>query len=56
MNTPAVPRLLEAEILGGGVIITFDDGKCAIYSASLLYATFDQATLVEVEDEEEDDK
>ncbi len=50
MKTPFSPHLLAAERLNGGVIITFDDGKCAVYSASLLYATLDQAIVVEDED------
>jgi hypothetical protein len=37
------PRVVEAERMDNGVIITFDDGKYAIYPASLLYATFAKA-------------
>ena len=41
------PRIVHVERLDGGVIITFDDGKCAVYSAALLYATFPQADEVD---------
>jgi hypothetical protein len=40
---PTSPSVIEAERYEGGVLITFDDGKCAAYSASLLRAVFDQA-------------
>jgi len=41
------PYLMHAERLGGAVVITFDDGKCAVYSAALLYAMFDRADKVD---------
>ncbi len=42
MEIPTVPRVTYAERLNGGVIITFEDGKCALYSAALLSKTFTQ--------------
>lgn len=42
-------RVLFAERLDAGVAITFEDGRCAIYSATLLYATLPQAHEVEPE-------
>lgn len=51
------PRIIYAERLGGGVIITFDDGKCAVYSALLLHDTFSRAEEIgepNPEDEAED--
>jgi hypothetical protein len=51
---PPVPRVTYAERLNGGVIITFDDGKCALYSAALLHETFTQAENVPDEVEDED--
>jgi hypothetical protein len=36
----AIPRILEALRMRDGVIITFEDGKCALYAAALLYAMF----------------
>ncbi|WP_263383984.1 hypothetical protein [Granulicella arctica] len=53
MNNQSIPRLIAAERLNGGVIIAFDDGKCAVYSASLLYTTLGQAEIVSTELEDE---
>jgi hypothetical protein len=53
METDAPPRVISADTLEGGVIITFEDGKRAIYPTSLLYTSFPQATEV-VESEAED--
>jgi hypothetical protein len=50
MDIPTVPRVAETQRMDGGVIITFDDGKCAIYSAALLRATFSQAKEVKESD------
>jgi len=36
----AIPRIVEALRAKDGVIITFADGKSAVYSAALLYAMF----------------
>ena len=41
-----IPRLVEALRLKDGIVITFADGKCALYSTALLYAmlpTVDEA-------------
>jgi hypothetical protein len=46
MEPTPVPRVVYAERLNGGVIITFDDGKCAVYSASLLHVILPQAEEV----------
>jgi hypothetical protein len=46
MEKSTVPLVIEAERLNGGVIIVFDDGKCAFYSATLLRTTFPQAVEV----------
>jgi hypothetical protein len=43
MKTDLQPRIVYAERLGGGVIIAFEDGKSAVYSASLLESIFSQA-------------
>jgi len=37
------PRILSAERLENAVIIGFDDGRSAVYSASLLHRMFSQA-------------
>jgi hypothetical protein len=36
-------RVTNAERLDSGVVITFADGRCALYPAALLSATFSQA-------------
>jgi hypothetical protein len=38
-----VPRIIEALRLRDGVVITFEDGKCALYTAALLFAMFPHA-------------
>ena len=52
----SIPRILYADRLNGGVIITFDDGKCAVYSAALLHATLPQAEQVFEPDPEEEEE
>jgi len=52
MEDPIELRVSAAERMSGGLLITFGNGKCAIYSAALLYSIFDQAK--EVIEEEED--
>ena len=39
----AVPRIIEALRMRDGVIITFVDGRCALYTAALLHAMFPNA-------------
>jgi hypothetical protein len=43
MKTDPQLRIVEAERLRDGVIISFEDRKSAVFSASLLYATLPQA-------------
>ena len=43
MKADPQPRIIYAERLGDGVVITFEDGKTAVYPASLLRSVFDQA-------------
>jgi hypothetical protein len=38
-----IPRIVEALRIKDGVIITFEDGKCALYTAAVLYAVFPNA-------------
>jgi len=53
METDPQPRVTYADRLEDGVIITFDNGKCVIYPASLFYAFLPQATeVVKLEAEE----
>jgi hypothetical protein len=50
-SSPSQVRFVE--LVREGVIITFSDGKCALFSADLLYATLSQAQ--ELHDNEEED-
>ena len=52
MENTAVRRIISAERLQGSVLIMFDDGKYAVYSASLLYAQLNQAEQVELDPED----
>jgi hypothetical protein len=54
METGSQSRVRYAEIVGRGLIITFTDGKCALFPADLLYSTLPQAEeLLELPDEAE---
>ncbi|GAC1427021.1 MAG: hypothetical protein NVSMB62_24740 [Acidobacteriaceae bacterium] len=44
METVTDPHISAAERLMGGLLITFTDGKSALYSAALLRKLFAQAT------------
>jgi hypothetical protein len=54
MDNDLGPRLIAAEHVGNAVVIMFADGKCAIYSASLLYDTLPRAEAVPELDEKEE--
>ena len=43
MKIQSEVRVRSAERVSRGLIITFDDGKCALYSAALLRDAFPQA-------------
>ncbi len=47
MDSRPQPRILGVERLSNSVIITFDDGKCAVYSAALLLKHRSQAELID---------
>jgi hypothetical protein len=42
-DVKAIPRVIEALRLRDGVVITFEDGKCALYTSALLYEMFPNA-------------
>ena len=46
--------VVYAERVGGDVIIEFNDGKCALYSASFLHSILTQATEMDAPDSEEE--
>jgi hypothetical protein len=50
METLSKARVVAADTLDGSLIITFADGKAALYPADLLFAIFPQAN--ELLDEE----
>ncbi len=56
MKPDIKPKIINAEGVSDGVIVLFDDGRCALYNASLLLDTFARAKEVIVfgvyEDEE----
>jgi hypothetical protein len=52
MNPHSDPRILSTEKYENAVLVTFEDGQCALYSASLLHATLPQAE--QLADEEKD--
>jgi hypothetical protein len=52
MITKLAPPIVEAEKLSDGVLITFEDGKCALYSAALLLETFPQAQEIALDPED----
>lgn len=43
MDINSEPRILAAERVTNCVVITFDDGKCALFSAALLHRTLPEA-------------
>jgi hypothetical protein len=49
-------RIISADKVREGLAITFADGKSAMFSAALLYATLPQAQQVEPESEDEADE
>ncbi len=54
METASECLVVYAERVGGNVIIEFSDGKCALYSASILYSMLTQATDLNTPDSEEE--
>ena len=43
----------SADILGEGLLITFEDGRCAIYPTTLLLSVFSQAHELFLDEDEE---
>jgi hypothetical protein len=43
MEGNPVPRIVSAERLDEALVVTFGDGKCALYSAPLLQSLITQA-------------
>ena len=47
MEVSLMISIVIADRLNDGLVIKFQDGKCAFYSAILLYATFDRAEALD---------
>jgi len=47
VETLIQPRVTDVDRIHDGVLITFDDGKCAAYPAALLLSIFSQAIEVD---------
>jgi hypothetical protein len=51
MDTRADPHIINCDRMGSGVVVSFDDGMSAFYSAALLYAMLHQARAMPSEAE-----
>jgi hypothetical protein len=38
-----LPRIIHIERMSGGIVVTFEDGRTALFSGPLLYATLPAA-------------
>jgi hypothetical protein len=53
METRSAPHIVEIDRMDDGALITFEDGKSAVYSAALLRTMFAEAhEMPEAENEE----
>ena len=43
MVAPTIPRIVFSDRLEKGIVVGFEDGKTAFYSAALLYDTLPEA-------------
>lgn len=53
---PSPPRVRSAEVFRDGVLVTFVDGRCALFSADLLHASMAQAQDLTDQGAEGDDQ
>jgi hypothetical protein len=54
MNVPyPPPRVISADWTDRGIIVTFEDGKCAPYTSSYLYGKLLYAEIIPDDDEED---
>ena len=53
MDMVSRARIKSADVLDGAVIVTFEDGTAALYSAELMRATLPQAECLITESEED---
>ena len=52
MESDSSPRVIDAKRFRNGVIVTFEDGRAALYSAALLYSRLPEAEEVVDSDDE----
>jgi hypothetical protein len=52
MEGRSEPRVIFSDRIDGGMIIGFDDGKTAFYSAALLHAALPQAQMMPSDSED----
>jgi hypothetical protein len=52
MDIRPEPRIVSCDRVDSGVVVSFDDGKTALYSAVLLHATLSQARAMPLYSEE----
>lgn len=50
--TPTPARVVSSDQLDGDLIVTFNDGQCALFTASFLHDHLDQAKVIIESDEE----
>ena len=53
MNASTAPRIESADTTDRGIIVTFADGTCALFTASFLYAKLLDAEIIPNDDEDE---
>jgi hypothetical protein len=46
------PRIISSDRWDNAVVVSFDDGKTALYSAAFLYAALSQVRMIEPSDSE----
>ena len=46
MGSVSHSRIKHADLVASGIVIAFEDGKCALFPSDLLYATLPQAKVL----------
>jgi hypothetical protein len=54
MQPPITPRIVSSDLFDGGILVSFEDGTTAMFSAAVLYANLFQAEAVRDVDQEDD--
>lgn len=53
MDTHPDPRIISCDRMDSGIVVSFDDGKTALYSAALLRAALPQARVMPSDSEDD---